>query len=720
MRGNRIPTATTLLRIGLAAGRSTPGDRLRWWGLFGAAAAFSFVVLATVAAVATFDGRETRAEARGPVIASGKDAALLYREGGDSIGGRPVSLVFVRPLTADAPVPAGVSRWPEPGEALLSPELVRTGAGEGILTRYGRFAGTITTEGLVTPSERIAYVRVSDEAPRSDRRWMSVGAFGMNGGATGEMVDQPAVSSPLLALWALTGLPALALAVVAARVGSRTRDRRGGLLHALGGTWRHRLIVNTGEAAIPAALGTLIALVPYAVASVHDVRLAPTGYILDHRDVRGGWPMAAAATGVSLFVVLAVVVGTHRVHRDGRSTRPTSFASRVPAWRPALCGVGVALVLTSQYVPRKAQLIVFTSGTVVMWAFLSSVVALLTRRLGSWLAGNGKRKGHPGRLIGGRWTHAHPGVVVRLALAMVIGIGIVAQMQVWSSRLGTHSRAAVATHQRIKDTVIEVNPSGMTAAQTGRFRSSLPTGAVLLSRTFHDPGPPKEPWVTVGGTCRDLSVLRVRCHGGETTPTGGNAQVREMPRWYGDFRFVPASRVGVKADGTQSLLVVTSAPGQLAEVKQAAFALPNPPVRVEALDGDWTGSSRSRIPNWIRLFGITGILFILMAGAVSAAAEFGRIRHALAPLSVLTGRRRVFRSVAAWHLTVPLLIATVVTGAVTAWHSVFFIALVKEGSVSWAVLAAGIAACAAVSLTVGFLGARAAAREAERWKPTAD
>lgn len=83
------------------------------------------------------------------------------------------------------------------------------------------------------------------------------------------------------------------------------------------------------------------------------------------------------------------------------------------------------------------------------------------------------------------------------------------------------------------------------------------------------------------------------------------------------------------------------------------------------------GSSRSRMPNWIQLFGITGItgiFFILVAGAVSTAAEFVRIRHALAPLPVLTGRRHVFRSVAAWHLTVPLLIATVVTGAVTAWH----------------------------------------------------
>ncbi|MFJ7296846.1 permease [Streptomyces collinus] len=712
-------TTGTLIRVGLAAGRSTPGDRLRWWGLFAAALAVAFVVLATVATTATYHGRETRADARGPVISDSKHGALLYREGADSVGNRPVSVIFLHPLTPRAPLPAGVSRWPEPGEVLLSPELLRTGQSEGIRTRYGSFAGTILTDGLVTPSERMAYVRVAQAPPKGDDRWLHVAAFGAGGGATGEMADQKPVMSPLQGLWSLAGLPALALTVVAARVGSRSRDRRSSLLQALGGTWRHRMIVNIGEAALPAAWGTLAAFIPYAVASLWDIRLGPTGYILDHRDVAAAWPTAAGAAVVSLLAVLGIVVGTHRVHRDGRSTRPASFSSRVPAWRLSACGVGVALVLTSQYAPHRAQLAVFTCGTVVMWAFLSSVVALVTRHLGSWLADNGKRKGHAGRLIGGRWTHAHPGVIVRLALAMVIGIGIVAQMQVWTSRLGVQSQAAVATHQRIKDTVIQLTTGAMTEEQTDRFRSSLPAGSLLLTRSFHDPGPPKEPWVTIEGACRDLRALHVACPG-DTNTAPVSAQVQEMRRWYGKVNFAAVPHITVKPDSTQSLLVVTPEPGHLAAVKKAAYTLPNPSVQVQTLGGNWLGSSKAPLANWIQLFGVVGILFILLAGAVSAAAEFVRIRHALAPLSVLTGRRRVFRSVSSWHLTVPLLIATVLTGAVTAWHSVFFIALVQEGSVSWTVLAAGVTTCAVVSLVVGSLAARAAAREADQWRPAAD
>lgn len=76
------------------------------------------------------------------------------------------------------------------------------------------------------------------------------------------------------------------------------------------------------------------------------------------------------------------------------------------------------------------------------------------------------------------------------------------------------------------------------------------------------------------------------------------------------------------------------------------------------------------------------------------------------PLSVPTSHHRVFRFISPRHLTVPLLLATVVTGTVTAWRSVFFIALVQEGPVCRTVLAVGMTPCAVVSLAVGLLGAR--------------
>ncbi|PZT72305.1 hypothetical protein DNK56_04045 [Streptomyces sp. AC1-42W] len=194
-----------------------------------------------------------------------------------------------------------------------------------------------------------------------------------------------------------------------------------------------------------------------------------------------------------------------------------------------------------------------------------------------------------------------------------------------------------------------------------------------------------------------------------------------MRKWFGaNLTFTPVPQVTVRGDGTQTLVVVTPRTGQLSAVKQAAYTLPTPAIQVDVLGGVWETSQRARLVNWIRLFGGTGLLFVLMAGAVSAAAEFVRVRHALAPLAVLTGRPQIFRSVATWHLTAPLLIATVITVVVSAWHAIFFIALVGEGSVSWPLLGAGAAACTVVSLAVGLLAARAGADAADRWVPTAD
>lgn len=79
-----------------------------------------------------------------------------------------------------------------------------------------------------------------------------------------------------------------------------------------------------------------------------------------------------------------------------------------------------------------------------------------------------------------------------------------------------------------------------------------------------------------------------------------------------------------------------------------------------------------------------------------------------------------YRSVALWHVTVPLLLATVIAAAVTAWHSVFFIAMVREGGFSWGVLGAALCGCALLAVVLGHLAARSAIRAAAHWRPTED
>ncbi|MER8088797.1 hypothetical protein ABTZ57_27725 [Streptomyces sp. NPDC094048] len=62
----------------------------------------------------------------------------------------------------------------------------------------------------------------------------------------------------------------------------------------------------------------------------------------------------------------------------------------------------------------------------------------------------------------------------------------------------------------------------MTASQTDRFRSVLLAGSVLLTRTFLDPGLPRDPWVTIGASCSDLRTLHVTCRWDTSAAAGSS------------------------------------------------------------------------------------------------------------------------------------------------------------------------------------------------------
>lgn len=74
---------------------------------------------------------------------------------------------------------------------------------------------------------------------------------------------------------------------------------------------------------------------------------------------------------------------------------------------------------------------------------------MASRRLGSRIARLGRRAGGPGLVIAGRWTSARPGVVVRIAITAVVGIGLITQLQVMASVQTDEAVAARATQARI-------------------------------------------------------------------------------------------------------------------------------------------------------------------------------------------------------------------------------------------------------------------------------
>src|SRR5664280_3591274 len=118
------------------------------------------VLLFAVSFMPALANRDARAAWRQPIIAADPSQARLSMAAfEDSYDGQTLVRVFLAPLTADAPVPPGLSKLPGLGEAYVSPALAdllaRTPADE-LAPRFGSVVGTIGPEGLRSPGELVA------------------------------------------------------------------------------------------------------------------------------------------------------------------------------------------------------------------------------------------------------------------------------------------------------------------------------------------------------------------------------------------------------------------------------------------------------------------------------------------------------------------------------------------------------------------------------------
>ncbi|MYR56383.1 permease, partial [Streptomyces sp. SID625] len=147
-----------------------------------------------------------------------------------------------------------------------------------------------------------------------------------------------------------------------------------------------------------------------------------------------------------------------------------------------------------------------------------------------------------------------------------------------------------------------------------------------------------------------------------------------------------------------------------------------PHAEAGALGDEWVlgASNMRRNARWVMMLGTSGLLVLLAAAGVSTMAEFRRFSTALAPLVVLTGRTRVFRSVAFWHLTVPMVFSVGVAMVFIFWDSTLFLSRTSGGHLSTGLLLTGGAGAAVLALLTGALASVVTTRAARRWRPVAD
>ncbi|WP_165495411.1 hypothetical protein, partial [Actinomadura roseirufa] len=555
----------------------------------------------------------------------------------------------------------GLARWPRPGEAVLSRALARAGRDERISTRYGRFAGLIAASGLASPSERLAYVRPVDETgARAD--WQPVTGFGdTEAPRFGESLAVEPVSEPLTAVAALIGLPAALLLLVAVRLPGGTRPR---------------------AAAGIAGIGTAIGLVPAVAATVTDLPIPGTGYVLPAASLRDvAWALPLIAVAVPPLVAGAMALRRIRLP----AVRP---APRRGAW---LAGVSALVVLGTAETGRDGDLV----PALLFWTGVAGVTAGLS-------AAAGGLAGPLGRLItrlGGRWggaaagdrLAARPAIMTRLAAAALLGLGPAALLGGWAGHPGDDTARARWTFDRIGTSVQVVDAGPLTGDRIAAFARRLPPGPRLLAlSTAGRSGDP-----VLRGSCPVLLDLGLTCAPVPVAVAPGQVvdpRMQELLYWAGgaDGGMLVQDEAS-RGPAPDSLVVVTGVRDAVPEwvVKQAAYAALPPGAHVEALGGGWrqTTSGGDGLGAWIRVIAAPGLVFVLLAGLLGAAAELLRPDPAGRPAPPT------------WTLGPPLL-AAALTAAVAVWWLAgqLNVRLGGGGAPPWPVLSDGLTAAATLAL----------------------
>lgn len=729
MSRTTVPTGR-LLGIGMAAARRGEAGRTRFAAVYAATLVLAIALVSLVTTLVTYDAQRERGINRGPALAAhagtGAPAEALWAVKGDRLpGGRPYPVVFLTPLVSDSPLPPGLTAWPAPGEAALSPALLAQPTGSDIKHRYGTVVATIGNEGLQSPDELFAYVvPLKPLTPGETVR--PIAGFGPKAGPVYAAVGQTDYDKPL---WLFIGmitsllvLPATVLLVVAARTGSHHRDRRIALITVLGGRPLHRAVVTLGEALVPVAAGGLTAAAVAVTASLTNVTLPWTGHVLVASDLRAHaweWAMAVLAA-VAVTVTVLLFTNRDRVVKRARhrGTRLRPGAQPVRRW-------AYAFPLTLLLATRGPDL--FEPGTSIYvltnWAGVAGCVATLpaavsvaTMTMGRGLAAIARRRGLPSTLVAGRRMATHPGPVARMTSGVAVAIVVVMQIAAWQGQIGDAARTAQATADRIGSTALLVTPKAADTDTVNAFFTALPPTMARLTAVRN----PRESSLTLTGTCASLAAVRIECPKTKTRLAQRPTDPRIQTLVGTADLYVQTADPRTHTGETATSLLVSTDRSDLPEeqVSRLAYRAFPQGAEVGTIGAQWlAGAVVNKVQgDWLTLFGLLGIGALSAAALFSGLAEFLRQGRALAPLTVLAGKRSTHCVIAAFSLFLPLLIAGVAGTAVGVWIALPQTAGGQGLIPDETVLACGAAALAAA--LIGWLwGTVTAVKQADSWQP---
>ncbi len=328
-------------------------DRVRLVVTAGAVAVTVAFLLGVLGALPAREAKLARLDARNTVSVGSPAAAgeaapaggvrIAFTSGAYWRGQR----IEVRPVEAGNGVPLapGLTRYPGPGELVVSPRLaqiLRSSRGSELSTRFpGTIVGTISSAGLAGPDELYAYVG----AQGLDPELSPIARFGY---ARDRITTPPELKVAALLGAAGLLLPVLVLVATATRLSAASRDRRLSALRLVGATPTQAAGLAAADGVVAGILGVAGGLGLFLLLRPVACALLPYPEGVYAGDLAPPVPsLLLVVLGVPVLAALTGVLALRRVVTSPLGVRRTARVRTAGWWRlaPVLLGLVLLVVM---------------------------------------------------------------------------------------------------------------------------------------------------------------------------------------------------------------------------------------------------------------------------------------------------------------------------------------------------------------------------------------
>lgn len=328
---------------------------------------------------------------RMPILAeapTAQDIRLLPRA--DVATGKQYLTIWISPpAQGSAPLPPGLSRFPKPGEAFVSPSLAALIESDSEFGRRYPSWELISEEGLVAADERLAYVGLPDD--RVPERAYNVVGFGPT--SPGERALQLTLSNLpdqkqlVVGVTLFAFIPALILLYLGTSSGSAIREHRFLVLHWLGASPRLICLVAAVEAAILVLPGLLLAAVVWLLV---EANLGPLPVIW--MDPLPGdfalplWQVLVASLGAIMAALGLTMAELSGVGLTARRTRPVASKAHLQDYRAYPVVLGTIILLARPWLSEGKSDAVLIAAMALFLVGVPLIAPVVVRQTGRLVA----------------------------------------------------------------------------------------------------------------------------------------------------------------------------------------------------------------------------------------------------------------------------------------------------------------------------------------------